>query len=298
MEELYVLGKHVKELETLKEENQRLSEQVKRLVVTEHELYRIQEQLDKQYLFYRKLYETAKQFNAILDLGEILNISTQFVLYELNFERCLIMSRLGENDVFVVEAMDGYYDETSQTIEALTLSIEESALAQLEAGEQHIICPEGCDRDELLGFRDKVGMDEYILLPLARDPNDITRILIAGNTLDMAAYQTRVEPDSEAIVGLSHLVSQASTAIDNVKIYMVLEESEKKYRTLFEDSRDAIYITTSDGRFLDFNQATLDLFGYSHEELITLDAHRVYVDPADRHRFQVEIRETGFRTRL
>ncbi len=42
-----------------------------------------------------------------------------------------------------------------------------------------------------------------------------------------------------------------------------IQESEKKYRSLFEGSRDAIYIAATDGRLIDANQAFLDLFGYS-----------------------------------
>jgi two-component system cell cycle sensor histidine kinase/response regulator CckA len=73
-----------------------------------------------------------------------------------------------------------------------------------------------------------------------------------------------------------------------------LRESEERYRTLFEGSRDAVYITTREGRFVDFNQAFLDLFGYSKEELMVLHAQETYVHPVDRYRFRQEIEERGF----
>jgi hypothetical protein len=75
----------------VQEENRRLSEQVKRLVKAEHELYEFQEQLDNQIRIYRHLYELGKKLKATLELGEILRIATQFVLYELNFERCVAL---------------------------------------------------------------------------------------------------------------------------------------------------------------------------------------------------------------
>ena len=66
--------------------------------------------------------------------------------------------------------------------------------------------------------------------------------------------------------------------------------SEEKYRSLFNESRDAIYITTREGRFLDANQALLDLFGYTKEELLDkINVKHTYADPADRERFQREI---------
>jgi PAS domain S-box-containing protein len=72
-----------------------------------------------------------------------------------------------------------------------------------------------------------------------------------------------------------------------------LRESEARYRTLFEDSRDAISITTRDGRFVDVNQAALDLFGYERKEMLELNAREVYVHPDDRKRFQQEIEQKG-----
>ncbi len=67
----------------LQDENRRLSEQIKRLVRTEHELYQFQGQLDDQIRIYRHLYEVGKMFNATLDLGELLQIATQFVCTSL-----------------------------------------------------------------------------------------------------------------------------------------------------------------------------------------------------------------------
>ncbi len=69
--------------------------------------------------------------------------------------------------------------------------------------------------------------------------------------------------------------------------------SEKGYRNLFEQSSDAIYITTREGAFSDVNQAFLDLFCYTRDEITRLKAHETYADPADRSRFQKEIEDNG-----
>jgi len=72
-----------------------------------------------------------------------------------------------------------------------------------------------------------------------------------------------------------------------------LEESEEKYRTLFQESRDALYITTLDGKLTDANPAFLDLFGYTTEESIGMDVRKTYVNPDDRLRYQQEIEQKG-----
>jgi len=65
-----------------------------------------------------------------------------------------------------------------------------------------------------------------------------------------------------------------------------LRVSEEKYRTLFEESKDVVFISTPEGKFLDVNQAGVDLFGYSSkEELLKVDIARdMYVNPADRQK--------------
>ena len=72
-----------------------------------------------------------------------------------------------------------------------------------------------------------------------------------------------------------------------------LRKSEEKYRSLFEDSRDVVYRTSRDGRFLDINPAGLELFGYAREEMIGMPVNRLYAEPADRAAFLLAIENTG-----
>jgi len=72
--------------------------------------------------------------------------------------------------------------------------------------------------------------------------------------------------------------------------------SEEKYRTLFEESKDCVYITSPEGAFLDVNLAGVELFGYSsREELLKADLGRdIYMNPKDRDAFQEAIARHGF----
>ncbi len=68
-----------------------------------------------------------------------------------------------------------------------------------------------------------------------------------------------------------------------------LRDSEEKYHTLFEQSKDPIYITTTAGEFIDINSSMVDLFHYTREEMMKLNSRELYVHPEDRDRFQQEI---------
>jgi serine phosphatase RsbU (regulator of sigma subunit) len=201
-------------LATLQDENRRLSDQIKRLVRTEHELYQFQGQLDDQIRIYRHLYEVGKEINATLDLGELLQIAAQFVLYQLGFERCVALLYDPGTNIFCVKAHDGYYDEESQArVTGLRLSVDDPLLAPILADSERVICAEGCDQHDLLALGQALGMTEYVAFPLGGEPKQPIGVLIAGNTVNRAAYHPHIRAGSEFVVGLANLVSQVATAI-------------------------------------------------------------------------------------
>ncbi len=75
-----------------------------------------------------------------------------------------------------------------------------------------------------------------------------------------------------------------------------LRRSEEKFRSLFEESQDAIYISTPDGQIEDANMAAVNLFGFSSkEEFLRVDVARdLYRDPATRDDFLRRLTTYGF----
>lgn len=73
-----------------------------------------------------------------------------------------------------------------------------------------------------------------------------------------------------------------------------LRKSEDRYRTLFEQSRDAIAITTRDGWQVNVNQAYVDLFGYEKQEIMDLNARYLWANPDERSIWQTRLEQEGF----
>ncbi len=71
------------------------------------------------------------------------------------------------------------------------------------------------------------------------------------------------------------------------------QSGEACYRDLFEESRDAMYVSSKEGKILTINRAGTELFGYSRGELMGMDIRVLYADPHDRERFQREIETIG-----
>ena len=86
----------------------------------------------------------------------------------------------------------------------------------------------------------------------------------------------------------------ARDVTDRKRTEMALKESERRYRALFEDSRDVIYITGPDGYFVGINQSGLDLFGYTRDEIMKLTARDLYLHPEDREGFVNELERNGY----
>jgi len=73
------------------------------------------------------------------------------------------------------------------------------------------------------------------------------------------------------------------------------KEDEGKFRGIFENLKDMVYITSVDGKFIDVNQAGVEMLGYrDKEELMQIRAGDTYFNQEDRKRFQSEITKEGF----
>ncbi|MFA5115931.1 MAG: PAS domain S-box protein [Candidatus Omnitrophota bacterium] len=74
-----------------------------------------------------------------------------------------------------------------------------------------------------------------------------------------------------------------------------LEESEIRYREFFTTSRDCVFITSKEGKWIDFNDAALEIFGYdSREELSQATISSLYVSPQDRSALLALIEQQGY----
>jgi PAS domain S-box-containing protein len=74
-----------------------------------------------------------------------------------------------------------------------------------------------------------------------------------------------------------------------------LKNSEKRYREFFAQSRDCVFITSKEGKWIDFNSTALEMFGYdSREELSQVPVSDLYVNPAERGALTAMIEKHGY----
>ncbi|MCI0482789.1 MAG: PAS domain S-box protein, partial [Candidatus Dadabacteria bacterium] len=73
-----------------------------------------------------------------------------------------------------------------------------------------------------------------------------------------------------------------------------LRDSEEKFRGVFETSPDFMYISSLDGKIIDYNPSAKDLFGYTDEEIKNLSLTDIYIDPNERHELEDILYSKGF----
>jgi diguanylate cyclase (GGDEF)-like protein/PAS domain S-box-containing protein len=93
---------------------------------------------------------------------------------------------------------------------------------------------------------------------------------------------TDARGEIEFLVGTGIEVTERRRAEEAVR------RSESKYRALFEQSRDAIYMTDRDGTIVETNHAMRDLLGLTAQDLTGSNVESFYADPADRALFRRE----------
>ena len=98
--------------------------------------------------------------------------------------------------------------------------------------------------------------------------------------------ETRTVLGSMEIIDLNHEICVLSTAIDitgRKRAEKALQESEEKYRALFQNAQVGMFRTKLDGsEILAVNPKFCEIFGYSEQELISKPSTMLWADPEIR----------------
>ncbi|MBY9001775.1 MAG: PAS domain S-box protein [Candidatus Heimdallarchaeota archaeon] len=89
--------------------------------------------------------------------------------------------------------------------------------------------------------------------------------------------------------------NSSNNPLDNEPVEKEKFESESVdiYRSMFENSIDAMFITDSEGKIIDGNQALQELSGYQREELLHINIVDLYESEETRKQFLEDIRNAG-----
>jgi len=154
----------------------------------------------------------------------------------------------------------------------------------------------GYPREELMGMNDRQYLDKETAKRMYQVYNKVYRTGEPDRECDYeiirkdgtkgfieASISLKKDPSGKPM-GFRGLIRDVT---ERRLAEQALHESEIKYRTLFDESKEPLFITTTDGRFIDLNAAMVQLLGYENrEELIKVKVAQTYYNPEDRTKFQ------------
>ena len=151
-------------------------------------------------------------------------------------------------------------------------------------------------------FAMKIGADRFIVKPC--EPNvlmdTVHDVLRLAKDRDIASQSTPPAPEEEVLKlyseRLVRKLEQKMAQLENeakarLKVEDILRQSEKKYRSLYNSIRDAIFVFDMSGIVLDCNQAFFNLFGYPLNEIAGKHTAVIYENEEESRKFGMAIRD-------
>lgn len=130
----------------------------------------------------------------------------------------------------------------------------------------------------------RLGAYDYLLKPVVKD-DLLVAVRRAMEVYHLRRSRSAVEAENKSYkVHLEQLVKERTQR---------LLESEKRYKVLFDGSRDAIFIADHEGRMIDINRAALEMIGYSPEEIKAISGFELFVDERQLGQFKTAIMREG-----
>jgi PAS domain S-box-containing protein len=118
----------------------------------------------------------------------------------------------------------------------------------------------------------------FLFSVMKRFTKPLDRLTIAVKNVGEGKVGEEVRVETEDEIG--KLANTFNNMVKSIRLReQAIKESEAKYRALFEESRDVIFILDTHGKFIDANQAAMDLFDYSRDEILRKGLDALFVQP-------------------
>jgi len=204
-----------------------------------------------------------------LELKQILNSSIDGIIEILNVDAALIFLLNQEAGELVLHAHRGVSDEFVRSIGRLKIG--EGLNGRVAETAEPTFIKDASTDDRLTKPAVKEeGIRSQVIVPLRSKDKVMGTICVA--------MRKRRQFNHDEIELLAALGNQIGVAVENAGLYEVerkvieqLKESEERYRTLFQNAHDAIWVHDMDGNIVSANVAAAKLTGYEVEELCRMN---------------------------
>jgi PAS domain S-box-containing protein len=204
-----------------------------------------------------------------LELEQLLSSSIDSIIEIMKADAALIFLLNREVGELVLHANRGFSKEFVSSVDRLKLGEGLNGMVA-ETGERAIIKDASTD-DRLTKLAvKKEGIRSQLIVPLKSKGKVMGTICVA-----VRKHRAFNQDEIELLVALGNqigvAVENASLYEDERKIVEQLRTSEERYRTLFQNAHDAIWVHDMEGNIVSANVASARLTGYEVEELCRMN---------------------------
>lgn len=148
-----------------------------------------------------------------------------------------------------------------------------------------IIIPEKFKEKHREGFKRFLDTEEAVLVGKAAE--------FEGLRKDGTAVPIEISLSVNKNGGFCTITAIIREITERRRALEALRESEERYRNLFEESKDAVMIWSIEGKILGVNQAALEIFACSIENMIGSDIADIYAEHNDLTSFHLRLNQEG-----
>jgi two-component system, cell cycle sensor histidine kinase and response regulator CckA len=204
-------------------------------------------------------------------------------------EKFKIISYSGHDGIILMDNK-GNIDYVNQAAERMLGYAEEDILGKPVA--EYFASDNFYDAQKL-----QMGLAEAIAhVKIGRESSGTEALELIATKKDGKEIVVELSLFSEIVSNQLRIIGIFRDVTERKKTIEALQRSETKYRRLFEETKDVVFLSTPEGQFIDINKAGIDLFGYdSREEMLKINIPEdLYWGPGDRKDFKKAIEGHGF----
>jgi diguanylate cyclase (GGDEF)-like protein/PAS domain S-box-containing protein len=222
-----------------------------------------------------------------IELPELFRKATSLVARVLNVEFCKILELLPDNRNMLLTARFGWPEELVERIPVGTGRDSQESFTLL------------ADRPVIVD--NLITETRFPVTPLLRDQKIISgmSVKIQGGPIPFGVlcahtkvYRRFTEKEAHFLQSVANILSQA---VERHKVEKTLRESERKYRSIIEDTGTGFAIVSEDGTVLDANAEYIKLSGHISLDQIVGRKAMEWTTAYDRERYAEELRKCGER---
>ena len=237
-------------------------------------------------LIYNKLYEIGKSINESDDVHELYEIACNFATSELNFEKALIFEHNDANGWFKVVYSKGYDNPVEKKIlSIINLLLSGEVVEYLRVRGKPIIYTKAQVKEEVESLVKSLFLSEAYFELFGGDVEIPHGLIIVGNGVGDIETYSKLLSGSPIMIALGNFTVQLSNTVNNILFYKAWQEEKlnledniakrtqkikdqkDEFETVFYTSKDPLAILDLESNFLEFNDAYLDLTGYTRDVL-------------------------------